>query len=128
MGEIAGKGSNVAWAGNEVKKMIDNLKIPYENILISSFDIDTKVYSQYFSCLAWYYLSQENRQQASYQPVPIYNNNIWRAPFFSRVVSTSNTFWQMIMQERSEKLTTYSSHAIPANIFFQVGYPNNVVC
>jgi len=128
MGEIAGKGSNVAWAGNEVKKMIDNLKIPYENILISSFDIDTKVYSQYFSCLAWYYLSQENRQQASYQPVPIYNNNIWRAPFFSRVVSTSNTFWQMIMQERSEKLTTYSSHAIPATIFFKVGYPNNVVC
>jgi hypothetical protein len=43
------------------------------------------------------------------------------------VVSTSNTFWQMIQQERAEKLTTYSSHAIPGNVFFEVGYPTNVV-
>ncbi len=127
-GEIAGKGSNVAFAGQEAKKLIDALKIPYENVLISSFDIDTKVYPQYFSCLTWYYLTEKNPLQASYQPVPVYNNNIWRAPFFARVVSSSNTFWQMICQERSEKLTTYSSHAIPAKVFFEVGYPNNVVC
>jgi hypothetical protein len=107
--------------------MIDAKKIPYENILISSFDIDTKVYSQYFSCLTWYYLNEKNPLRASYQPVPVYNNNIWSAPFFTRVVSTSNTFWQMIQQERSEKLTTYSSHAIPAKVFFEVGYPANVV-
>ena len=126
-GEIAGKGSNVAYAGLEAQKLIDKIKIPYENILVSSFDIDTKIYSQYFSCLTWYYLTQKNPLRASYQPIPVYNNNIWKAPFFSRIVSTSNTFWQMIMQERFEKLTTYSSHAIPAKVFFEVGYPNNVV-
>ncbi len=128
IGEMAGKGSNVAFAGKEVKKIIDVLKIPYEHILISSFDIDTKIYPQYFSCLTWYYLNEKNRERASYQPVPIYNNNIWNTTFFARVVSTSNTFWQMIQQERAEKLTTYSSHAIPAKVFFEVGYPNNVVC
>ena len=128
-GEVAGKGSNVAWAGKVVKeKIIDALALPYENILVSSFDIDTKVYPQYFSCLTWYYLSQQSRQRASYQPIPVYNNNIWKAPFFSRVVSSSNTFWQMIQQERAEKLTTYSSHAIPGKVFFEVGYPANVVC
>ena len=127
-GEIAGKGSNVAYAGRDAKELIDTLNIPYENVLISSFDIDTKVYPQYFSCLTWYYLTEKDPERASYQPVPIYNNNIWKAPFFSRVVSTSNTFWQMIMQERSEKLTTYSSHTMPAKVFFEVGYPSNVVC
>lgn len=127
-GEIAGKGSNVAYAGRMVKeKIIDILKIPYENILISSFDIDTKIYPQYFSCLTWYYLTEKNPERASYQPIPVYNNNIWSASAFTRVVSTSNTFWQMIQQERSEKLTTYSSHAIPAKVFFEVGYPSNVV-
>jgi len=127
-GEINGKGSNTAFAGKEVKeKIIDKLKIPYENILISTFDIDTKVFPQYFTCLTWYYLTEENSINASYQPVPVYNNNIWSASAFSRVVSTSNTFWQMIQQERSEKLTTYSSHSTPAKVFFQVGYPNNVV-
>ncbi len=128
-GEIAGKGSNVAYAGKIVKeKIIDALKIPYENLLISTFDIDTKIYPQYFSCLTWYYITEKNPLRASYQPIPVYNNNIWRASFFARVVSTSNTFWQMIQQERSEKLTTYSSHAIPGKVFFEVGYPFNVVC
>jgi len=127
-GEIGGKGSNVAFAGKEIKKIVDALKIPYQNILVSSFDIDTKVYPQYFSCLAWNYLTQKNPERASYQPVPVYNNNVWDSPFFARVVSTSNTFWQMIQQERSEKLTTYSSHAIPGRVFFEVGYPANVVC
>jgi len=127
-GEIAGKGSNVAFAGKAAQKFIDAEKLPYENILVSSFDIDTKVYGQYFSCLTWHFLTEKNPQLASYQPVPVYNNNVWEAPFFARVVSTSNTFWQMIQQERSEKLTTYSSHAIPAKVFFEVGYPNNVVC
>ncbi|OGZ67237.1 MAG: hypothetical protein A3D34_00430 [Candidatus Staskawiczbacteria bacterium RIFCSPHIGHO2_02_FULL_33_16] len=127
-GEIAGKGSNVAFAGKIAKETIDALKIPYSNILVSTFDIDTKIYPQYFSCLTWYYITQENPEKASYQPIPVYNNNIWRVHFFARVVSTSNTFWQMIQQERSEKLTTYSSHAIPGKVFFEVGYPSNVVC
>jgi len=127
-GEIAGKGSNTAFAGREVReKIIDALKIPYENILVSTFDIDTKVFSQYFACLTWYYLTEKNPVNASYQPVPVYNNNIWSANLFSRVVSTSNTFWQMIQQERSEKLTTYSSHSTPGKVFFEVGYPANVV-
>ncbi|MCX6718719.1 MAG: glycosyltransferase family 2 protein [Candidatus Staskawiczbacteria bacterium] len=127
-GEIGGKGSNTAYAGKEVKeKIIDQLKIPYENILISTFDIDTKIFPQYFACLTWYYLTEKNPEKASYQPVPVYNNNIWSANFFSRVVSTSNTFWQMIQQERAEKLTTYSSHSTPAKVFFEVGYPANVV-
>jgi cellulose synthase/poly-beta-1,6-N-acetylglucosamine synthase-like glycosyltransferase len=126
-GEIAGKGSNTAYAGAEVKKLVDNLRIPYSDILISTFDIDTKTFPQYFACLTWHYLTEKDPQMASYQPVPVYNNNIWSAHFFSRVVSTSNTFWQMIQQERSEELTTYSSHSTPAKVFFEVGYPANVV-
>ncbi len=126
-GEIGGKGSNTSYAGREAQKMIDELKIPYQNILISTFDVDTKVYPGYFACVTWNYLNEKNPERASYQPVPIYNNNIWTAPAFSRVVSTSNTFWQMIQQERSEKLTTYSSHTMPARAFFEVGYPNNIV-
>jgi hypothetical protein len=127
-GEIGGKGSNASFAGKEAKKVIDELKIPYENILVSALDIDTKVYCGYFACVTWYYLTSENPERASYQPVPIYNNNIWSAPAFSRVVSASNTFWQMIQQERADKLTTYSSHSMPAKVFFEVGYPTSVVC
>jgi len=103
-GEIPGKGGNETWAAKEAKKkIIDIVKIPYENIIVSSFDIDTQIGSQYFECLAWHFLTAENPTKTSYQPVPVYNNNIWDAPALSRVVATSGTFWQMMQQERPER-------------------------
>lgn len=128
IGEIAGKGSNSAWAVKVAKtEIIDKLKIPYKNVIVSNFDIDTKVYPYYFGCLTWYYLTTKKPLRASYQPIPIYNNNVWDVPFFSRVVATSNTFWQMVQQERVEKLTTYSTHAMPFQAWIDVGYPVNIV-
>ena len=92
-GEVAGKGSNVAWAIKTAKeKIIEPLKIAVENIIVSDFDIDTKPYPHYFSCLTFHYLTAKKPQKSSYQPIPIYNNNIWQAPAFSRVVAASGTF------------------------------------
>src|SRR3989344_9305426 len=56
-GEIPGKGSNAAWAGRKTKEYIDSLKIPYENILVSSFDIDTQVPKQYFLVTTYHFLT-----------------------------------------------------------------------
>ncbi len=111
-GEIAGKGSNEAWAGLEAQKFIDTLRIPYEHIIVSVFDSDTRVYPEYFSCLAWNFLVSQNPLRSSYQPVPVFTNNIWEAPFFSRVVASCSTFWHMMKQENEERLTTFSSHAM----------------
>ena len=53
-GELAGKGSNETWAGRRVKEeIIDKLGISYENILVSVFDADTRVYAEYFSRLTY---------------------------------------------------------------------------
>ena len=126
--EVAGKGSNTAWAIEQAKqKIIEPLQIKKENILVSTFDIDTKPYPQYFSCLTYHYLTVKNPKYHSYQPIPIYNNNVWTAPAFSRVIATSGTFWQMMQQERPEILVTYSSHSTPFVVLDEVGYPKNVV-
>lgn len=112
-GELAGKGSNETWAGRMAKKeIIDALKIPYENIVVSSFDIDTQVYPQYFACLTYHYLTCKDPLRSSFQPVPIYNNNIWDSPAISRVVAMGATFWHMIQQERPERMSTFSSHSM----------------
>jgi len=127
-GEITGKGSNVAWAIKEAKrKIILPLKIPPENIIVSNFDIDTKPFPQYFACLTFYYLTTKKPQRASYQPIPIYNNNIWLVPAFSRIIATSGTFWQMMQQERPEILVTFSSHSLPFLVLEKIDYPKNVV-
>ncbi len=127
-GEIAGKGSNVAWAAKKAKELaIDKSTIPTENVIVSNFDIDTRPYPQYFACLSWHYLTTKKPLRSSYQPIPVYNNNIWQAPAFSRVIATSGTFWQMMQQERPEQLVTYSAHSMPLKIFGEVGYPKNII-
>ncbi len=126
-GEAIGKGSNTAYAGEKSKELIDSLGIPYEKILVSALDIDTKVFPQYFFCLTYNYLTSPDNQRASYQPIPVYHNNIWQASPLTRLVAVSNTFWQMMQQERPEQLVTYSSHSMPASAFFEVGYPKTVV-
>jgi len=122
-GELKGKGANQAWAAREVKeKIIDHEKIDYDCLLISVFDIDTIVESSYFYCLTYKFLTVENPYRASYQPVPVYHNNIWQAPFFARVAASSNTFWQMMQQIRQEKLATYSSHSMTWRALVDIGF------
>ena len=122
-GEIAGKGSNISYAAEEMRKQIlDVHKISYSNVLVSAFDIDTTTYPDYFNCLTWHFLTSPNPYRTSFQPIPLYNNNLWQAPAFSRTAAMSGTFWQMIQQERPEKLVTFSSHAISFKTLYEIGY------
>ncbi len=121
-GEMRGKGSNETWAMREAKKVIDARAIPYEHIIASSFDIDTKLYPQFFFCLAWHFLTVEKPYRSSFQPVPFYHNNVWDIGAISRVVATSGTFWQMMQQERPERLTTFSSHSMSFKSLVEVDF------
>ena len=122
-GEMPGKGSNIAYAIEEARiNVLDKEKINYKDVIVSAFDIDTVIYPEYFGCLTWHFLTTENPYRASFQPVPLYNNNIWDAPSLSRVVASSGTFWQMIQQERPEKLATFSSHSVSFQTLYEIGY------
>ncbi len=123
LGEMPGKGSNIAFAAEEIRrKVLDKNQINYRQVLVSAFDIDTVIYPQYFECLTWNFLTAEEPFKSSFQPVPFYNNNIWQAPALSRVVAVSGTLWQMIQQERPERLSTFSSHSVCFQTLFEIGY------
>lgn len=122
-GELKGKGANQAWAAREVQaKIIDQHHYNYDHIIASVFDIDTIVIPGYFYCLTHKFLTVPRPHRASYQPIPIYHNNIWQAPFFARIAASSNTFWQMMQQIRAEKLATYSSHSMSWKALVDVGF------
>ena len=122
-GEIAGKGSNETWGVKKAKELIiDPLKIPYENIIVSAFDADTCVFPKYFSCLTYHYLTTKFLSPTSFQPVPLFINNIWQAPPISRIFAFSASFWQMMCLERPEKLITFSSHAMSFKALVEVGF------
>ncbi|MFZ5365114.1 MAG: glycosyltransferase [Patescibacteria group bacterium] len=112
-GEMKAKGANAAYAGREVKKLIDNeWKIPYQDIIVSYFDCDTVVHPKYFACLAYKYLTSPNPTRTSYQPAVLYNNNIWDAPIITRVTAFGTIFWLMTDLLRPERLFTFSSHSM----------------
>jgi hypothetical protein len=128
-GELKGKGANQAWCARAVREQIvDKQQLPYDKIMVSIFDIDTVIKPGYFSVLTYKFLTVSKPYNSSYQPVPIYNNNIWGAPFFSQVAAASNTFWQMMMQIRREKLVTYSSHSMTWQTLVKIDFwsPNMV--
>lgn len=122
-GEIVGKGANETWGARKAKELIvDPLKIPYENVIVSSFDADIYVFPKYFGCLTYSYLTCEHPLRSSFQPIPLFINNIWQTPPISRIFSFSATFWQMMCQERPEKLITFSSHSMPFRALVDVDF------
>lgn len=122
-GEIKGKGANQAWAAKCVREqVVDKYGIDYDKILVSVFDIDTVIIPGYFHNLVWHFWQAEHPYRSSYQPIPVYNNNIWQAPFFARIAAFSNTFWQMMLQIRQEKLATYSSHSMTWRTLVDIGF------
>ena len=121
-GELAGKGSNGRWIGKKAKEFIDQENILYENIIVSNFDSDTCAHKEYFGHLTYKYITSKNPTRQSYQPVPLFNNNIWESPFFIRVASYGTTFWMMSEQVRPERLFTFSSHSMSFKALVDVDF------
>jgi len=110
-GEIPGKGGNITYAAREAKKIIDERNLSYENIITTTLDADNKVHGEYFACLTYKYVLCKKRIRRSFQPIPIFNNNIWDVPAPVRVIAMGNAFWQLMESTRPERLRNFSSHA-----------------
>jgi cellulose synthase/poly-beta-1,6-N-acetylglucosamine synthase-like glycosyltransferase len=121
-GEIPGKGSNSHWAGHKAKELVDELGLPYDKIIVSNFDIDTIVHQQYFARITHAFLTHPTPLRTSFQPLALYNNNIFDAPSFARVVANSTTFWLMTELARPERMFTFSSHSMPWQALVDVGF------
>lgn len=128
-GELAGKGANETWAAIKAKEeIIDRERIPYERIIVSVFDVDTVISSHYFARLAYLYLTVEKPLRTSFQPVPLFINNIWEASALARVMAFSSTFWHLMNQMRPERLVSFSSHSFPFKALVELGFwQTNVV-
>ncbi|MDP2905843.1 MAG: glycosyltransferase family 2 protein [Candidatus Omnitrophota bacterium] len=121
-GEQRTKGANATWAAKTAKQFLEKSGIALSDVIVSCFDADTCVDQDYFSCLTYHFMTSPNPHRASYQPIPVYNNNIWQAPSFARVVEISGSFCQMIESMRLEKFVTFSSHSMSFKSLVEIGY------
>lgn len=120
--EIPGKGSNLNWSATQIVPRVLEMGFDPDHVIVSSFDVDTIVHPQYFSCLTWHYLTVPQPTRSSYQPVALYNNNLWESPAAVRVAMFGTTFWLMTELARPEGMMTFSSHSMSLRMLIDVGY------
>jgi len=126
--EIPGKGSNIHYAEMEFKKYADEKGWEYVDIIVSVFDIDTVVHPQYFSHLNYMYLSHPNPSHSSFQPVTLYNNNLWESPSLLRISALGTSFWMLFSLARLDNLVTFSSHSMSFKAVMDCGgHAKNIV-
>ncbi len=121
-GEKKTKGANATWAAKKSRDFLKKKGIPEDKVIISCFDADTCVDREYFGCLTYHFMHSPKPHQFSYQPMPVYNNNIWQAPSFARLVEISSSFCQLIESMRLEKFVTFSSHSMSFKTLVDIGF------
>ncbi len=127
-GEAKVKGANASWAGGEAKEFLEEKGIDLEKVIVSTFDSDTCVHPKYFSCLTHRFMISPKRLQLSYQPLPLYNNNIWETNSVVRVIMVTSSFWQITQSVRRDKMVTFSSHSMSFKTLVDVDYwPRDVI-
>ena len=120
--ELIGKSANLNASARAVRPQLLAMGIPEEKVIVSSFDCDTIVHPQYFAHLTYTYCHTPDPLHSSYQPMVVYNNNIWTAPAALRVAAFGTTFWLMTELARPEFMATFSSHSMPWKMLVDVGY------
>ncbi len=126
-GEMKCKASNVTFAAKELKKYLQKNDIDLKRVIFSNFDCDSVCHKEYFAALTYAYITDPKRLQRSYQPIPVYHNNLWDTNAFVRVIVTSSTFWHMYQSTRRQ-MVTFSSHSEPFDTLVKVDYwPVNMI-
>ncbi|MFA7319356.1 MAG: hypothetical protein WC022_02045 [Parcubacteria group bacterium] len=126
--EMKAKGSNAAYAARYLRKYLEEKNIDRKYVIFSNFDCDSVAHPQYFAALTYEYITDPKRLQRSYQPLPMYHNNLWDTNAFVRVIVTGSSFWHIFQSTRDEGMVTFSSHSEPFDTLCKVDFwPLNMI-
>lgn len=121
-GEVIGKGGNITNGGKVLKKYVKEHGIRYRDVIVTTLDSDNRPHPCYFDQVAYEFIVHEDRKRLSYQPVSIFTNNIWDAPAVTRVVATTNSFWNLICTMRPHTLRNFASHSQPLDALVEMNF------
>lgn len=120
--EVVGKGGNITYAGKYIQQWIDEQKIEYKNVIITTLDSDNRPHHSYFDYATYEYIVNEDRKHLAYQPIALFLNNIWDVPAPMRVVATGNTFWNIISSMRPHIMRNFASHSQPMDALVEMNW------
>jgi hypothetical protein len=109
--EVIGKGGNITYAAREVERLLIEQKIDSSKVLVTTLDSDNRPHPKYFGALSYTYIVCDDALHSSFQPIPMFLNNIWDVPAPMRVIATGNSFWMIVQALRPHILRNFSAHA-----------------
>lgn len=121
-GEIIGKGGNVTKAGQELQKYLKKEKINTDTVLVTTLDADNRPDKRYFAALSYLFCVVPKPLNASFQPLPMFTNNIWDAPTLMRVVATGNNLFYIVGSQRPHLSRNFSAHAQPMSSLVDMNF------
>lgn len=121
-GEQKVKGANMSYAGRRLTEYILEQKIDPENVIVTTLDSDNRPSPNYFAYLTYAYASNVNRVRKTYQPIPMFLNNIWDVPAPMRIVATGNSFWIIMEAMRPHRLRNFAAHAQSLKALIETDY------
>ncbi len=111
-GETAvGKGGNITYTGRVLQNKLQQLAIDPLRVQVTTLDSDNRPHPSYLAALTYTFCLTPNPRLVSYQPIPMFTNNIWDAPAPMRVIATGNSFWMVIQALRPHMLRNFSAHS-----------------
>ncbi len=121
-GEIIGKGGNISCAGRALQLYVENEKMDASKVLVTTLDADNRPDKRYFAALSYLYCVVPNPLRASYQPLPMFTNNIWDAPTLMRVIATGNNLFYIVGSQRPHLARNFSAHAQPLQSLIDMNF------
>lgn len=121
-GEVRGKGGNISYAGHKLVEVIKQKGIDPAHVLVTTLDSDNRPHSQYLAGLTYVYGVCNDPKHLSFQPAPMFTNNIWDVPALMRVIATSNSFWMLVQGTRQHMLRNFSSHSQPLDALIDMNF------
>jgi cellulose synthase/poly-beta-1,6-N-acetylglucosamine synthase-like glycosyltransferase len=110
-GEIVGKGSNITCAGRELQKYLEQANLDPAKVIVTTLDADNRPDRHYLAGVSYLFCVVPDPIRASYQPLPMFTNNIWDASTLMRVIATSNTLFYIVGTQRVHRARNFSAHA-----------------
>ncbi|HWB38646.1 MAG TPA: glycosyltransferase family 2 protein, partial [Candidatus Saccharimonadales bacterium] len=120
--EIVGKGANITYAGYKLQQYVESKKMDPQKILVTTLDADNRPDKRYFAALSYLYCVVPKPLRASYQPLPMFTNNIWDAPTLMRVIATGNNLFYIVSTQRLHMIRNFSAHAQPLSALIDMDF------
>ena len=109
--EVIGKGGNITYAGRQLAIYLEKVHIDPIRVIVTTLDADNRPDRQYFAALSYLFAVAPDPIRVSYQPLPMFTNNIWDVPALMRAIAVGNNFFYLVLTQRPHLERNFSAHA-----------------